>query len=497
LLSNILFKILLNKTGISMSYKSKLLLSISIISIFTLSLLIINRIYLLESILHEKTINKMNSMGRMLCQDILNDFIDLDFKNLRQSVRIASKQPFIDFVSVIDKNNIIIYSSKNELTSTLNTFVDSTDISRKKSNQFIKSFPLANNKNTFGSIQIAFSLDEMKRDINRMLEWSLVLSILTLILIVSVSWFATNKLLAPLVEMKDVSYEIAKGNFSQRINVTTKDTIGELGQSFNHMAHQLADMTNNLDMKIQTATQELLLKTSELEKANERLLGLDKLKSEFVSMVSHELRTPLTGIIGFAQTLQNLKLNNLQKVQYSKIIESEGKRLSALIENFLDIAKIESGNIEFYKSEVDLNKLIKEVLVIISLPGKIKIKCKPAPELPVIYCDKNKIKQVIINILGNAIKYSKSGGTITISIINNPDNITVCTKDNGIGIAQNTASSIFEKYFRGNDNVTKRSYGSGIGLSISKSIIEMHNGKIWFESMPGKGTEFFFSLPKL
>jgi len=485
-----------------MSYKTKLLLAISLISITLLAITTSSIILLSKDILFERTSTKTDTIGKILVEDIQRDLAEGIFNHIEGVITTADNQANIEFVSLVNrKNNIIMYSSKSELCNKPDPYKDTGDIGNIKGDIYIRSFPLEYAKYNFLSVQLGYSLAEMRKDLNQISNRAVYINAGVVIFILFIAWFISGKLLMPLVEMKNAADQIANGNFSPRLTVKTKDVIGELAASLNNMANQLDELTNNLNQKIQDATSELQQvnkelhnKTAALEDSNKKLKELDKLKSEFVSMVSHELRTPLTAIIGFSNTLSNLKLSDEQKEKYLKIIESEGKRLAGLIEDFLDISKIELGIISSKMTRLNIAELIKETIERIKIPCDIKIEMNFLPDSLYVFGDRDRIKQVILNITDNAIRYSKPGGKIFITAEKTMDEITVSIKDEGPGIKKEDLKKVFDKFFRSKDSIAQKSRGSGLGLAIVKGIIEMHNGKIWAESEPGKGAAFYFSL---
>jgi len=472
---------------IDLSYKTKLLLSILTVSTIMLILLTVSQITFLRSTLIERTLIRVKTVEALLNELVLENIIEKDTSSIKKSIVLITRQPFIEFISITDNNDRIILSSNNMLENKINPYKDSIDI-RKVDKMFIKSFPLEKNKKRYGYVQIGFSLEKVTKDLETATYRSFGIGIIALLLIIGVAWVISDKLLTPLKEMKNISDMIAKGDFSKRLNIKTKDIIGELGISLNNMAEQLYDLTNNLNRKIKEAT-------LELEESNKKLKELDRLKTEFVSLVSHELRTPLTAIIGFAKANRTLDLSEKQKRKYLLIIENEGQRLAKLIEDFLDISKIESGKFVLNTINIDIPILIDEIINSIKIPKNIKIDIDFLNNFPKLHADRNRIKQVVINIIGNALKYTPSGGKITINGGYTSENITISVKDEGPGIKKEELEKIFEKFYRGKDDISSESEGTGLGLAISKGIIEMHKGKIWAESEFGKGSVFIISLP--
>mgnify|MGYP001608904562 CR=1 FL=1 len=336
---------------------------------------------------------------------------------------------------------------------------------------------------------------------NEYLAFFIIFGIIILLLVII--WQKEYAFLKSLTDMRNIADNIIKGDLSSRVEVKTDDIIGKLGISLNNILEHLDDLTKNFNVKLQEATaqtersnKELIEKTKELEEVNKKLMEVDKRKTEFISIVSHELRTPLTGIIGFAQTLMRLKLNDEQKEHYIKIIYSEGKRLALLIEDFLDISKIESGRFALQIDFVNISELVEETLDTISIPEGIQVKVNFPSNFPSIDGDGGRIEQVITNILSNAIKYTPEGGEITIEGREENNSVIISIQDTGPGIKKEALGRIFEKFYRGDDAVSRRKTGSGLGLSIAKGIVEAHGGKIWVESVEGKGSRFSFSLPK-
>ncbi len=244
-----------------------------------------------------------------------------------------------------------------------------------------------------------------------------------------------------------------------------------------------------------------LEKTSlELQAANERLKELDKLKDEFISTVTHELRTPLTSIRALAEILHdNPHIDETQKKQFTHIIIKETDRLTRLISKVLDLQKIESGKMDLHISEIDMKDLIDDALTCVSqlLKDKEIASQVNLPEkAPFTIGDRDRLIQVMVNLISNAAKFCEpQKGTITINLWVKENYLQVDVIDNGIGISKENQDIIFEKFRQVKDFSRGRPTGSGLGLTITKKIIEYHSGKIWVESEPGKGSVFSFTLP--
>ena len=240
-------------------------------------------------------------------------------------------------------------------------------------------------------------------------------------------------------------------------------------------------------------------RTEELARANLRLTDLDKLKSEFVSVASHELRTPLTGMIGLTQTLlaKDIELSNEERERFLGIIESEGMRLAVLLSDLLDLTKIETGAAEISPVVLNISDLIHETINLLSIPESFKINISVPPGNPVFgMADHDRIKQVLLNLIENAIFYSGDTGTISISVQESENEIIVSVVDTGPGISKGDLDRVFERFYRSKIAKKLKKKGSGLGLTIAKNIVEAHGGRIWVQSEPGKGSTFSFTIPK-
>jgi signal transduction histidine kinase len=485
------------------SYKGKWLIAIFSLCLVVFLLLIFDRIVLTRRFLYEREIQRIEHVGSLLTGFIGDNLIDNDTNDVKKIVSSAIEQPDIDVVVLMDGTRKVRYSSNKNLESKISPYADNT-INDLTNDIFYKTFPLKYKNADLGLLQIGYSMRSIRENLNFSLFRVFLVEALLFFAVLSIAWGITGRLLKPLYEMKDVSNKIAGGNFSIRAHSASADIIGELAASLNNMALQLGDLTDNMKIRIQEATgdlrfsnNQLMEKSRELEESNRKLKELDRLKSDFVSMVSHELKTPLTSIIGFSRTLLTLDLPPEQRKKYLSIIESEGKRLSGLIEEYLDISRIEAGDFPMKNDIIDLACLIREVADQHSLLGTPVLRVDLPAELPPVSGDREHLKRVIINLVDNARKYSPREGEIVISSEGGDRAVVVRVKDNGPGIGERDLEKLFDKFFRGSDPIAARTRGSGLGLAIAKGIVEAHKGTIWAQSAPGKGSVFSFSLPTI
>jgi signal transduction histidine kinase len=490
-----------------LSYRTKLLLALLIVNIPLFITLSVNEIIAVRNFEFHRELSAINAYGQFLASEVTETLEEHDTVRLAKVLSFAVSQSRITVASILDTGNTIMFSTSDSLIGKKNPSPGKGPAAKIKGPFLVESFPV-HGKPIRGmkpkDLQITYSLAKAYEDIRSTIVWEIFIDAIEILIILLVAWFISGLLLKPLVEIRDVSDKMAMGDFSNRVHAHSRDVIGQLAAAVNNMASRLHLLTNTMQDEIDRATktlternEELDKKRRQLEESNRKLRELDVLKSDFVSMVSHELRTPLTSIIGFAKTIRTLPLPEAQRTQYLDIIESEGKRLSGLVEEYLDISKIESGNFSVQKALCDLDNLIRSVTGPFSVSHRKNIRLElPTPgSLPVINADAGMIKRVLFNFIDNAIKYSDGQGEIIVSAIVKEDGVVVSVQDFGRGIDPDDADKIFHKFYQGGDQSGTRKGGSGLGLAIAKGIVDAHNGKIWFDSRVGKGTTFSMFLP--
>jgi len=234
----------------------------------------------------------------------------------------------------------------------------------------------------------------------------------------------------------------------------------------------------------------------------DKIKELDRLKTEFLSNISHELRTPLMSIQGAVELLISAckkKFKNADDFNLLKIIERNTERMSGLVKNLLDFSRIEKGAFEIVKKKISINsvidKVVKSIKPLIEKMG-LTLKYEIQKKSPEILADPDRINQVLLNLIDNAIKFTPSGGEITVGTKVQNKFIEIFVQDTGIGIAPEHHKKIFERFYQVNGSSTRKYAGVGLGLAIAKNIVELHGGNIWVESQLGKGSKFIFTLPR-
>ena len=296
-----------------------------------------------------------------------------------------------------------------------------------------------------------------------------------------------RNIVRPVKTLAVAAGRVAEGDINYKVTVSRGDEIGMLAESFNKMTDRLKASMD----KIKTHSRDL-------EKAYRELESLDRAKDDFLSLVSHELRTPLGSMLLHAEMLLNKRVNTEEKqAHYHQTIVDQCKRLTRLVSDVLDLSKIEAGRMDLDIQPFLLREAISDIYSVMlpllqkknlgfdydSVPGNIWLRG-----------DRDKIVEVLTNIITNAVKFTPEGGSIDVSITSDSAMGTIAVRDTGIGIPEEDISKVFDRFSQ-LEKVDHHSEGTGLGMTISKSIVELHGGTIWIESTEGKGTTVYFTLP--
>ena len=315
--------------------------------------------------------------------------------------------------------------------------------------------------------------------------------ILAFILVAILFWISLNKIiLGPLEHLNIATKRLSKGDYKVRLSHITNDEIGYLGRTFNHMSQTIEERTDNLEQ--QTANAKEFAKAAE---------AANKAKNLFLANISHEIRTPMNGIVGMTDLLLETELSELQK-DYALVVKQCSSSLLALIIDILDFSKIEAGKLKIINEEFGLNELfqdIEDTLLHTFTHKNLMFSYQIDAKIPkVLYASKERIRQVLLNLINNALKFTHSGSVTLSAEINSISksdaNISFKVIDTGIGIDEAGLEILFKPFSQVDDSLSKKYAGTGLGLSICKHLVELMGGEIGVSSQLNHGSEFWFSL---
>ncbi len=353
-----------------------------------------------------------------------------------------------------------------------------------------------------GMVKISFPLAKTQRA----LAWNTAILLATAIVTAFLAMLAAYSIVRyvivkPVLHLKDVSDSIARGTLDMRADIRTGDEFEELSHAFNRMLRHLVTVQEEL----QTVNHDLDGKVDELAQANLRLYELNNIKNEFLATMSHELRTPLNSILGFSDVLiGSVNLNEKQK-RYVGNIQLSGKNLLNLINDVLDLAKIESGKMELHLVEFSIHDLIERMvasLMPLAEKKNIDVGWTVDPRIPVLRQDAGKLQQILNNLLSNAIKFTPNGGRIRVRAeLRETRSMALTVEDTGVGIPLEDQERVFFFFLQGKsfsgqrDALTREYEGTGLGLSIVKELSKLLGGGVSLQSEFGKGSTFCILVP--
>jgi signal transduction histidine kinase len=296
----------------------------------------------------------------------------------------------------------------------------------------------------------------------------------SVLLALALGLLLAGSLINPIQRMEARLAEVAAGDFSRKLEVPNRDELGSLVTNINRMNDELRRLYG------------------ELEAASRH-------KSEFLANMSHELRTPLNAIIGFSQVLREKLFGDVNEKQeeYLEDILSSGNHLLSLINDVLDLSKIEAGQVELERERFSLREALERGVVMVrerAVGNSVHVSLELDPAADVIVGDQRRIRQVVFNLLSNAVKFTPPGGSVEVTATRVEDAVQVSVADTGPGIALEDQQRIFEEFQQTDVGVQQRE-GTGLGLALSRRLVELHGGRIWVESELGRGSRFLFTLP--
>jgi len=301
----------------------------------------------------------------------------------------------------------------------------------------------------------------------------------TAFLLILIGAIYVNRAVArPVRRTADAAARIARGDLSERLDTHGPGEVGQLERTFNTMAASLERTV------------------ADLEERNRTLVESEQVKSELVSNVSHELRTPLASVLGFSSLMLERDLTPEETRRYLELIRSEARRLASLLNDLLDLQRVEQEALELRSEEFDLNELLSAQVTLYSAQSDVhELRLKEARDLLVVRGDRDRLAQVFGNLLSNAIKYSPEGGVVEVTVTRIGDDAWVWVRDEGLGIPVEHQDKIFTKFFRGDVGRERGIAGTGLGLVLARQIVEAHGGQIGFESEAGRGSTFWIHMP--
>jgi signal transduction histidine kinase len=343
--------------------------------------------------------------------------------------------------------------------------------------------------------KISIPTSTIEKGVHKNRMWLISTALVNAILIMTGSYLIVRYIIVkPVKHLKEVSDAISAGELNVRSEIQTGDEFEDLSHAFNRMLRNLVSMQDRL----RKVNADLDLKVDELAQANMALYESNRLKSDFLATMSHELRTPLNSILGFSEVLLSSNQLGEKQLRWVQNIQSSGDQLLNLINDILDLAKIEAGKMQLRLEEFSLHDVCEGLLSMfrpLAEKKNIDLRDQVGPDIPLLRQDPGKLQQILSNLLSNAIKFTPEGGRVHLKAETDAVHVVLTVTDTGVGIAPEDQELVFEKFRQAGNPLTREHAGTGLGLSIVRELCKLLGGEVTLQSELGRGSSFTVRLP--
>ncbi len=528
----------MDKNKKRLSLRTSLIISVSLVHAILMGLFVYHSTRASRELISEEMKGSAKSFARMLATTATNSILSSDISSLHEYVDKTGQEHNVSYAIILDSEGTVLASTEKRFDG----YILNDDVSKRANssaseilqvagNVFDVSVPIFLEGKKIGVSRVGVSTETMLQKIAAVRGDGIRMTLFAIMVGSMVAVLIALRVTRGLGSLGKAANEMTGGDLNTRAQVDSYGEVNELAYAFNHMADAIQDREEELQQTIeeldnaheelqaaneelqqnyeelehtneelQSTTEELQTTNEDLSQANDRVMEADRLKSEFLANMSHELRTPLNSILALSGILIARMDGDLTEEQDKqvKIIQKSGKNLLELINDILDLSKIESGKMEINAEEFYIEDVVNDTrstVTPLASEKELNIILIKDETIPVIFSDRNKIKQILLNLLSNAVKFTPKGGSITISATDRDGQVELSVTDTGIGIAKENLDKIFDEFRQVDGSSTREYGGTGLGLAITRRLVKLLGGEIRVESEIGKGSTFTIDIP--
>jgi signal transduction histidine kinase/DNA-binding response OmpR family regulator len=521
-----------------MRLRTSLIISVSLVHAVLMGLFVYHSTRESKDLISEEMKGGARSFARMLATTSTNAILSRDISSLHEYVDKTGKERNVSYAIIQDADGTVLAGTGGSFDGLIlsdevskRAGSSSTELLQVAGNVFDVAVPISLEGKRIGVARVGVSTGEMNQKISESRMNGLKMTLLAILVGAVVAVFVALRVTRGLSSLAGAAGEMTGGDLNTRAHVDSYREVNELAYAFNHMADAIQEREEELQQTIeeldnaheelqsaneelqhnyeeiehtneelQSTTEELQTANEELSWANEKVMEADRLKSEFLANMSHELRTPLNSVIALSDILLARMDGDLtgEQEKQIRIIQKSGKHLLDLINDILDLSKIEAGKMEVHVGGFRIEDVVWDVgstVTPLASEKGLNIGFTKDEAVPVIWSDRNKVKQILLNLVSNAVKFTPRGGSITIDATHRDGSLEIKVIDTGIGIGRENLEKIFDEFRQVDGSYTREYGGTGLGLAITRRLVRLLGGDIGVESEAGKGSVFTVNIP--